>query len=271
MIAVSRLRKAFGGVHACDNLTLEIEPGSTTAIVGPNGAGKSTLVQLLSGVIQPDGGLIRFGGRDVTALPPAHRFSLGMARTFQTARVFPGLSVLDSVLVGAYHGLLYEAHAYSLPTTLRDAAASLLQLPSWRVRYGAARQRALEVIGLFGERLLPRVDDYTYSLSYANRRRVEIARALASHPKLLMLDEPTAGMNPTETQELVDLLDGIKEANPALTIVFIEHKMNVVRQMSKRVIVMDAGQIIADDTPEEALNDPRVIDAYLGAGGGRAA
>lgn len=271
MISIAGLRKTYGGLNACDNLSLEIVPGSTTAIVGPNGAGKSTLVQLLSGVVRPDAGTIAFGGADVTAFSPAHRFSLGMVRTFQTARVFPGLNVLDSVMVGAYNGLLYETHPFSLSSTMRDAASALLQLPAWRERQREAKRRALEVIELFGDRLKLRLDEFTFSLSYANRRRVEIARALASHPKFLMLDEPTAGMNPTETQELADLLEQVKEAAPELTLVFIEHKMNVVRQMSQRVIVMDAGQIIADGTADEALNDPQVINAYLGSGGTHAA
>jgi branched-chain amino acid transport system ATP-binding protein len=271
MIAVKGLSKAYGGVRACDDLTLSIAPESTTAVVGPNGAGKSTLVQLLSGVVRPDAGNITLGDRDVTRLSSPHRYSLGVARTFQTARVFPGLNVLDSVLIGAYNGLLYESHPFGLGTTLRDTSASLFQLPSWRARQREAERRALEVIDLFGERLRPRLEHLTFSLSYANRRRVEIARALASRPKLLILDEPTAGMNPTETEELTDLLQSVKRDRPELTVVFVEHKMNVVRRMSERVIVMDAGRVIADGTPEEALNDPAVIDAYLGSGGHNAA
>lgn len=270
MITIQGLSKAYGGLHACDNISLDIEPGSTTAIVGPNGAGKSTLVQLLSGVTRADSGTILFGGTDITRLPPAHRYALGMVRSFQTARVFPGVNVLDSVRVGAYNGLFYAHHPYSLGSTVRDAMASLLQLPGWRTRYREAERHALDIIQLFGERLAPRLDHYTFTLSYANRRRVEIARALASRPKLLMLDEPTAGMNPTETEELASLLRDVKAQRPDLTLIFIEHKMNVVRQMSERVIVMDAGRIIADDTPDHALNDPKVIEAYLG-GGARAA
>lgn len=266
MIDITSLRKTYGGVRACDDLNLSIADHSATAIVGPNGAGKSTLVQLLSGVVKADAGAISFGGRDITGLSPAHRYSLGMSRTFQTARVFPGLNVFDSVLIGAYNGLLYETHPFGLPGTVRDAGASLLQLPSWRARRAEAERRALEVIDLFGERLRPRVDHFTFSLSYANRRRVEIARALAGRPKFLILDEPTAGMNPTETEEMTDLLQQVKQSRPELTMVFVEHKMNVVRRMSQRVIVMDVGQVIADGTPDEALNDPAVIDAYLGGG-----
>jgi branched-chain amino acid transport system ATP-binding protein len=271
MISVENLRKTYGGVRACDDVALTIEPGSTTAIVGPNGAGKSTFVQLLSGVVRPDAGRIRLGQANITRMPPAQRFSLGIARTFQTARVFPGLSVMESVMLGAYHGVLYQTHRYSHWATLRDAGASLLQLPSWRTRQHEAEDRALEVIDLFGDRLRPRLDEFTFSLSYANRRRVEIARAIASRPRVLILDEPTAGMNPTETEELAVLLTQLKESRPDLTMIFVEHKMNVVRKISQRVIVMDAGAVIADDAPDEALTDPRVIDAYLGSGGRRAA
>lgn len=271
MITISGLKKSYGGVHACNDLNLNFEKSTTTAVVGPNGAGKTTLVQLLSGVVRADSGRVMFGDHDVTAMSPTRRYALGMARTFQTARVFPGLNVMDSVLIGAYNSLLYESQPFGLVGTVRDAASSLLRLPSWKARQEEAEQRALEVIELFGERLLPRLDHFTYSLSYANRRRVEIARALASHPKVLILDEPTAGMNPTETEELTDILERIKAERPELTIVFIEHKMNVVRRMSKRVVVMDAGRVIADGTPDEALNDPAVIEAYLGSGGANAA
>lgn len=267
MIRVQGLRKTYGGVKACDELTVGFGIGETTAVVGPNGAGKSTLVQLLSGVVAADGGRVYLADRDVTRMPPAQRYSLGIARTFQTARVFPGLNVLDSVMIGAYNGLLYEQSPFGLGTTAKDATASLLQLPSWRARRAAAEQRALETIDMFGQRLRPRLEHFTYGLSYANRRRVEIARALASRPQVLILDEPTAGMNPTETEELAEILVQVKQERPELTMVLIEHKMNVVRRISSRVVVMDAGRVIADGTPDEALNDPIVIDAYLGTGG----
>lgn len=265
MIRVERLRKTYGGVTACADLTLSIEPGTTTAVIGPNGAGKSTLVQLLSGVVRPDAGEVYLGQRRITGLAPAHRSALGVTRTFQTSRVFPGLTVLESVMVGAYHGVLYEDGHFGTVGTLRDAGASLLGLPAWRRRRDEARERALAEMGRFGDRLVPRQNHYAYSLSYANRRRVEIARALAARPRVLVLDEPTAGMNPTETEELARLLADVRAERPELTTVFVEHKMNVVRWLSQRVLVMDEGALIADDTPQEALSDPRVIEAYLGA------
>lgn len=271
MIRVEGLNKTYGGVKACNDLTLAFEPGVTTAVVGPNGAGKSTLVQLLSGVVMSDAGVIHLGEHNLTKMAAAQRYSLGLVRTFQTARVFPGLNVFDSVLIGAYNGLLYEERGFGLATTIADATSSLLRLPGWRARRAEAEHRAHSVIELFGDRLAPRLEHFTYSLSYANRRRVEIARALASQPKVLVLDEPTAGMNPTETEQLTDILEQVKSDRPELTMVFIEHKMNVVRRMSKRVVVMDAGRVIADGTPDEALNDPLVIDAYLGTGGSNAA
>jgi branched-chain amino acid transport system ATP-binding protein len=271
MISTVRLRKRYGGVHACDDLSLAFEPGRVTAVVGPNGAGKSTLVQLLSGVIKPDSGSIRLGDADVTGKSPSALFAMGVARTFQTARVFPGLTVLDSVMVGAYHGDLYRSRAGSWMTAIGDIGASAFRLPSARDREERARARALDVIDLFGDRLSGRLDDFTYSLSYANRRRVEIARVLASRPRVLMLDEPTAGMNPTETAELATLLASVKDDNPDLTILFVEHKMDVVRRLAQRVVVMDAGRVICDGTPDEALSDPAVIEAYLGSGAHHAA
>lgn len=266
MIIVDRLAKEYGGVHACKNVSLEIEPSKITSIVGPNGAGKTTLIQLLSGVIEADAGQIIFGGVDVTRRSPSERFSLGLSRTFQTARVFPGLNVLDSVLVGAYLGVLYEEQKFGLATTIRDATASMFGLRTYRARRELAHDRAMGAIDLFGDRLKPRLKDFTFSLSYANRRRVEIARALASHPKMLMLDEPTAGMNPTETEELATTLSEVKAQNPAMTVLFIEHKMNVVRRLSDRVIAMEAGEIISDGTADDVLTDPVVVEAYLGKG-----
>jgi branched-chain amino acid transport system ATP-binding protein len=164
MISTVRLRKRYGGVHACDDLSLAFEPGRVTAVVGPNGAGKSTLVQLLSGVIKPDSGSIRLGDTDVTGKSPSALFAMGVARTFQTARVFPGLTVLDSVMVGAYHGDLYRSRAGSRMTAIGDIGASAFRLPSARDREERARTRALDVIDLFGDRLSGRLDDFTYSL-----------------------------------------------------------------------------------------------------------
>lgn len=264
-LAVENLTRSFGGVRACDDVTLAFEPGATTAVVGPNGAGKSTLVQLLSGVLRPESGSVRLGDRDLTRLSPDRRFALGIARTFQTARVFPGLTVWDSVMIGAYHGVRFRHRGLGALGGWGDIASSVLGLPGARRVRAEAEEICAETLAIFGERLLPRRNQLAYSLSYANRRRLEIARVLAARPRVLLLDEPTAGMNPTETAELAEILAGLQ--NPELTMVFVEHKMNVVRELSHRVVVMDAGRVIADDTPEVALNDTAVIEAYLGTSG----
>ncbi|OYO18365.1 ABC transporter ATP-binding protein [Enemella dayhoffiae] len=265
MLEVQGLTRSFGGVRACDDVSLTFAGGATTAVVGPNGAGKSTLVQLLSGVLRPESGRISLADRDLTRLSPDRRFALGIARTFQTARVFPGLTVWDSVMIGAYHGARYQHRGLGAVGGWSDIASSVFRLPGGRRLHRHAEEICAETLALFGDRLLPRRNQLAYSLSYANRRRLEIARVLASRPRVLLLDEPTAGMNPTETAELAQILAGLRSQH--LTMVFVEHKMNVVRDLSDRVVVMDAGRVIADGTPDQALSDPLVIEAYLGTSG----
>lgn len=268
VLTVDRLNRAFGGVTACDNVTLEFERGSASAVIGPNGAGKSTLLQLLSGVMRPDSGTISLSGRDITRLDASRRFALGISRSFQTARVFPGMSVWDSVMVGAYNGLLYRHRGLTPVKVVADIVSSGLRTKHWRDRRAEAERITEQTLALFGDRLLPRRQDLTFSLSYANRRRVELARVLASRPGVLLLDEPTAGMNPTETNQLGELLREVKQAQPELTMVFVEHKMDVVRGLARRVVVLDAGAVIADGDPQTALADPKVVAAYLGSEGG---
>lgn len=259
MLSVDHVAIAFGGVHACDGVTLDFATGSTTAIVGPNGAGKSTLVQLLAGVFAPDRGEIRLDGRRITRASMDVRSSLGIGRTFQTPRIFPGVSIWESTMLGAYAGLDRPS------STGDDAHGRGAARFARRARRTAAEARAKEVLALFGDRLLPRRDDLTYSLSYANRRRVEIARVLAARPHVLLLDEPTAGMNPTETAELTGILTDLHRRDPGLTVIVIEHKMDVVRRLADRVVVMDAGRVIADGDPDEVLALEHVIEAYLGS------
>ena len=193
---------------------------------------------------------MRFAGEEIARLPPHRVLERGIARTFQNLRLFPNLTVLENVMIGMHARL----------TT--GAVGALLRLPRTQREEEAARERALEILAIFGNRLMPRVDHVASSLSYANRRRVEIARALASRPKLLLLDEPTAGMNPAETLELADQIKGLHQLG--LTIVLIEHKLDVVVSLADKVIVLDHGEKIAEGTPDAVRRDEEVIRAYLG-------
>lgn len=256
MLRTKELNIAFGGVRACHDVTLEFETGSTTAVVGPNGAGKSTFIQLLAGVLTPDSGDIELDGRRITTTSVDRRCALGIGRTFQTPRIFPGISIWESTMLGAYAGVGRQRRAeHAERGALRRRSA----------RRALAEERAEEVLALFGDRLLPRRNDLTYSLSYANRRRVELARVLAARPQILLLDEPTAGMNPTETAELTGILADAESSQKDLTVIVIEHKMDVVRSLAGRVVVMDAGQVIADGDPDEVLALDHVVQAYLGS------
>jgi branched-chain amino acid transport system ATP-binding protein len=254
--------RSFGGVHAVAGVDVSIEPGEFLSIIGPNGAGKTTLFNLLSGHDVPDQGSIAFDGTTITGWAPERIAALGLARTFQHGRVFGNLSVRDNILVGAHHRL--RAAKPRLPGlgAVAELLVALIRPPSVAAEERALNAEVEHIAALFGDRLTPRLENPAYSLSYANRRRVEIARALALHPRLLLLDEPTAGMNESETAEMITIIGGLKAEGH--TILLIEHKLDMVMRLSDRVIAMDDGKIIAEGTPNAVRHDPAVIEAYLG-------
>ena len=251
MLEVRRLSKDFGGLHALQAVDLDVYPGEIVGIIGPNGSGKTTFFNVLSGIHQATAGSIRFAEhKDIAHLPPHRITRCGIARTFQNQRLFNQMTVLENVLAG----VVFRTFAGLVPI--------MLGLPGARREKVAAEQRAMELLGLFGTRLAPRRDRRALSLSYANRRRLEIARALATGPRLLLLDEPAAGMNPTETRELMEDIQRIRDLN--VTIVLIEHDMRLVKSLCSRVIAFDHGEKLTEGSFDEVRNHPTVIEAYLG-------
>ena len=241
-------------------VSLEVAEGELVSVIGPNGAGKTTLFNLVGGQDRPDGGSVLLGGRDATGAAPERMAELGLARTFQHGRVFPNLSVLDNVLIGAHTRMRAARRGGSAAETVR----ALLRPAAVRREEAMLRVEAEAVIAGFGDRLTPRLHDPAHTLSYANRRRVEIARALMLRPRLLLLDEPTAGMNQTETAEMLAVLRGLKAGGQ--TVLLIEHKLEIVFQLSDRVVAMDDGRAIAAGLPGVVRADPAVVEAYLGHG-----
>lgn len=263
-----RLREVsrhFQGVKAVDGVSLALEPGETVALVGPNGAGKSTLIQVASGIDRASSGEIWLDDRRIDRLAPERIARLGVGRSFQTSRVFPALSVWDSVLLGT-HARTLRTTGERLVNPFWELGASLLGTPDWRRRHAEQEAVVEEVLRWFGERLWPRRDQPAFSLSYANRRRLELARVLAAEPNYLLLDEPAAGMNPTETAELTELILRLRERRPQAGILVVEHKLSLVRRVADRVIVLNQGRVLAQGSPQDALDHPEVVEAYLGRG-----
>jgi branched-chain amino acid transport system permease protein len=250
LLEIKGLAKSFGGIRAVNRIDLDVMPGSIVAIIGPNGSGKTTFFNLITGLIEPDGGHVRLADQDVTGLKPHRIVEKGIARTFQNLRLFSNMTLMENALVGAH------------TRTSTGAVGAVLRLPRVKREEAAARARALEILGIFGNRLMPRLQHLAFSLSYANRRRLEIARALVSEPVLLLLDEPTAGMNPTETLELTEQIRHLRERG--VTILLIEHKLDVVNKIADQVIVLDHGEKIAEGTPKQVHSNKEVLRAYLG-------
>jgi branched-chain amino acid transport system ATP-binding protein len=262
MLEISGLTRHFEGVTAVDGLDLKVSEGELIGVIGPNGAGKTTLFNLVSGFDRPNAGSIRLKGSDIAGSPPQSLARLGMARTFQHGRVFGNLSVLDNVLVGAHARLAAVRPGWRGLGPVGELLLAAIRPKAVRAEEEALREEAKRILARFGDRLTPRLDHPAYSLSYANRRRLELARALALRPHLLLLDEPTAGMNETETAELEGVIASLKASG--LTILLIEHKLGMVMRLSDRVLAMDEGRRIAVGAPADVRDHPEVVLAYLG-------
>jgi branched-chain amino acid transport system ATP-binding protein len=250
LLQTDRLRKEFGGLVAVDDVDFTVPPNSIVSLIGPNGAGKTTFFNMLTGVYKPTEGRVLFNGEDMTGKPPHAFTQRGIGRTFQNIRLFQNMTALENVLVGMHvrlKGNLFEA---------------LVRTPRVRNEEKAARERARELLEFSG---LSRRDDVIgKNLSYGDQRRLEVARALATQPKLLLLDEPTAGMNPQETADFTTFVGRLR-GEEGLAVLLIEHDMRVVMGISDRVTVLDYGEKIAEGTPQEIQKNDRVIEAYLGA------
>jgi branched-chain amino acid transport system ATP-binding protein len=249
MLRSEDISKSFMGISALSGVSMEIRKGEILGIIGPNGAGKTTLFNVLTGLFAPDAGRIYLGGRDITNLPPHKRVRLGLSRTFQNLEIFRDMSVLENVLVGAH-------------TRLKAGfVGSVLSTRGKRAEERELREEALDLLETLG--LARQAGEQAVNLSYGNQRRVEIARALASKPGLIFLDEPAAGMNPKETEDLSGLIGRLK-TGLGLTVAIIEHDMNLIMEICDRIVVMAEGRVLMAGTPQAVRKDARVLEAYLG-------
>jgi ABC-type branched-subunit amino acid transport system ATPase component len=253
LLELDGISKSFGGLKCIQELDIHVDEGEIVSVIGPNGAGKTTLFNLVTGVYRPDAGDIRFDGETLLGLDPHEITARGIARTFQTLRLFLNMTVKENVMAAAW------SH------TNAGILRSILRTPGMRREEKAIAKLAEDRLSFFGQRLMGyRWNQPAYSLSYANRRRLEIARATATNARLLLLDEPAAGMNPVETHEIAQLIGQLREKG-GYTILVIEHDMHVVEGISDRVIALDHGVKISEGTFEQVATDPRVVEAYLGA------
>jgi ABC-type branched-subunit amino acid transport system ATPase component len=248
LLEARALRKRFGGVTAVERVSFAVAPGEIRSIIGPNGAGKTTIFNVLSGLLSADGGEVVFRGRSLARTGPARRAALGIGRTFQNLQIFADMTVLENVMVGRHRlsGCGLVAGAFRLPRARREEAA---------IR--AAADEALAFVGL-----QDRAGDVASILPFGQQRLLEIARALAMEPALLLLDEPAAGLNPAEVERLADLIEAIRARG--VTVLLVEHHMDLVMRVSSRIVVLHRGVVLAEGTAAEMQRDPAVVDAYLG-------
>ncbi|MGH2997920.1 MAG: ABC transporter ATP-binding protein [Gaiellaceae bacterium] len=252
LLELRGISKSFGGLRVISELDLHVDEGEIVSVIGPNGAGKTTLFNLVTGVYAPDDGDIVFAGETLLGLDPHEITARGIARTFQTLRLFLNMTVKENVMAAAF------AH------TRAGILRSVLRTPGMRREEREIEKLAEDKLSFFGQRLMGyRWDQPAFSLSYANRRRLEIARATATNARLLLLDEPAAGMNPVETHEIAELIGRLRD-DGGYTILVIEHDMHVVEGISDRVVALDHGVKIAEGSFEAVATDPRVVEAYLG-------
>jgi branched-chain amino acid transport system ATP-binding protein len=254
LLELSGVGVTFGGLDAVRAVDLQVHDGEIVSLIGPNGAGKTTVFNVITGLYAPRTGDIRLDGESIGGLPPHAIARRGVARTFQTLRVFLNMTVEENVMAATYG------------RTRSTMLQSVLRTPAMRREERTVRRRARETLGFFGDRLLGyRLEQPAYSLSYANRRRLEIARAMATDPRLLLLDEPAAGMNPQETSQIAELIGRLRD-EAGYTICVIEHDMHVVDTISDRVVALDHGMKVAEGSFEQVAADPAVVEAYLGKG-----